>query len=413
MQKSTVAAALAAALFASAAPAAEVTLEVTVAAGDRDRPAGPVCVALTDAPAGRTVVIKGPDGREFPGQITGPSLHAAAGTKAELCFVAPAMKAGAKSVFVAAVSDGPASGDAFAWKDTPGEHADLSFAGRPVLRYMYKALDDGSKEAREKTYKPYHHLFSPDGKTLLTKGPGGQFTHHRGIYYGFNRVTYGEGKKADVWHCTGDAHQSHEKFVSSEAGPVLGRHVVEIGWRGVGKELFAREHRELTVYAVPGGHLVEFASRLEPVVSPVRLDGDPQHAGFQFRADNEVSAVTKKQTYYLRPDGPGKPGETRNWDPKSKKGPTNLAWNAMSFVLGGQRYTVAYLDKPTNPKEARFSERDYGRFGSYFEYDLTAEKPLRLNYRLWVIAGEAAGADVEAHSAAFTAPATTTLARRE
>jgi hypothetical protein len=158
---------------------------------------------------------------------------------------------------------------------------------------------------------------------------------------------------------------------------------------------------------------VEFASRLEPVVSPVRLDGDPQHAGFQFRADNEVSAVTKKQTYYLRPDGPGKPGETRNWDPKSKKGPTNLAWNAMSFVLGGQRYTVAYLDKPTNPKEARFSERDYGRFGSYFEYDLTAEKPLRLNYRLWVIAGEAAGADVEAHSAAFTAPATTTLARRE
>ncbi len=30
----------------------------------------------------------------------------------------------------------------------------------------------------------------------------------------------------------------------------------------------------------------------------------------------------------------------------------------MSVVVGGERYTVGYLDLPTNPKEARFSERD-------------------------------------------------------
>jgi len=39
---------------------------------------------------------------------------------------------------------------------------------------------------------------------------------------------------------------------------------------------------------------------------------------------------------------------------------------------------------PRNPKEARFSERDYGRFGSYFEYDLDEGKPLTVNYRLWL-----------------------------
>ena len=33
----------------------------------------------------------------------------------------------------------------------------------------------------------------------------------------------------------------------------------------------------------------------------------------------------------------------------------------MSFVLDGKRYSVVYLDHPDNPKEARQSERTYGR----------------------------------------------------
>ena len=30
---------------------------------------------------------------------------------------------------------------------------------------------------------------------------------------------------------------------------------------------------------------------------------------------------------------------------------------AISFVLGDQRYTGVYIDRPDNPKPARFSER--------------------------------------------------------
>jgi hypothetical protein len=45
----------------------------------------------------------------------------------------------------------------------------------------------------------------------------------------------------------------------------------------------------------------------------VTLDGDPQHAGFHFRADNEVAAKTSKQTVFTRPDGTDQPGKTRNW----------------------------------------------------------------------------------------------------
>src|SRR5687767_1895075 len=145
---------------------------------------------------------------------------------------------------------------------------------------------------REETYKVFHHVYSPDGSRLLTKGPGGQFTHHRGVYYGFNKVTYGDGKSCDIWHCSKDAHQAHEAFLASEAGPVFGRHRLSIRWNGVGKDEFARETRELTAWAVPGGILLDFVSSLEAKIGPVKLDGDPQHAGFHFRADNEVSAKT-------------------------------------------------------------------------------------------------------------------------
>jgi hypothetical protein len=282
----------------------------------------------------------------------------------------------------------------------------LRYGERPVLRYMYRKLDESSKEVREQTYKVYHHLFSPDGKQLVTKGPGGQYTHHRGLFYGFNRVSYDEGKaKADVWHCTGDAHQSHQEFLAAEAGPVLGRQRLKLHWHGPGRRAFAEEQRELTVYHLPGGQLVDFASHLTSKAGAVTLDGDPQHAGFHFRAANEVAAKTKGQTYYLRPDGAGKPGATRNWDAKSRDSKSvNLPWNAMSFVVGGQRYTAVYLDHPANPKEARYSERDYGRFGSYFEYQLTESKPLTVNYRLWLQNGEMKGEEAQSLSRDFVEP---------
>ena len=212
-------------------------------------------------------------------------------------------------------------------------------------------------------------------------------------------MTYDDGKKTDIWHCP-KASQQHEKFLDTEAGPVLGRQRVLIAWHGEKKEIFAHEERELTVYAVPGGRLVQFASRLIPVEGTVHLDGDPQHAGFHFRADQGVAEDKNKvQTIYIRPDGVGKPDETRNWDPRTKKGPVDLPWNAMSFVLNDKRYTAAYLDRPENPKEAHYSERDYGRFGSYFVADATKEKPVEVKYRLWLQDGQMTVAEVAAKSA--------------
>jgi len=390
-----------------------IVLQLTVFAGKHDRVNTPA-KALVTLPASmaevRSIVLKAPDGKEIVGQLTEPGLLSSSGqarkaeARREVHFIVPELKAGKSVTLEGTIKSGDkGTAEGFKWHDTAGDFSELRFGERPVLRYMYKALDESSPQARELTYKVFHHVFDPSGSRLVTKGAGGKYTHHRGLFYGFNKTTYGEGKRVDIWHCTGDTHQSHEGFVTVEEGPVVGRHRLAIDWHGVGKEVFAREQREMTVYNVPGGMLIEFASVLRSANGKIKLDGDPQHAGFHFRADDEVASKTEGQTYFLRPDGKGGLGETRNW-PGNKKH-VNLPWDAMSFVLGDKRYTAAYLDKPSNPKEARYSERPYGRFGSYFEYELDGSKELKVNYRICLQDGEMTGEEVAAKSADFVEPA--------
>jgi len=380
------------------------TIEITVEAGARDRRNTVVAVPVTiPAPSAgaATAILEDASGKTLQGQIA---------SGRELRFVLPELKAGASAAYkVTFIREPSRLDETFTWTDTEGNYTEASIGKRPVLRYVYKALDESSKDARTETYKIFHHLYDPKGEILVTKGPGSQFTHHRGIFFGFNKVTYGENKNCDVWHCSGDAFQSHEKFLVAEAGPVYARHRLAVAWHGVKKEVFATEERDLTVYSLPGGTLVEFVSEVTPVLAPVKLDGDPQHAGFHFRAAAEVAEKTSKQTYYLRPDGQDKFGATRNWP--AQKGHVDLPWDAMSFVINDQRYTVAYLDRPDNPKEARFSERDYGRFGSYFQKTLEKDGKLAVRYRLWLQTGEMKGDDIARLSADFVDPPKVTVKR--
>ncbi len=405
-------------LAAAPAPAASVYVcPIKLEAGKQDRKNEPVCVLLelpSTLAQARLAEVHGSQGAVLPGQLTDPGLLAEQKTAPEgkvareLHFILPQLKAGETVTFMVNIHSlqNPAAGTPlFSWHDTPGQYTELTFGTQPVLRYLYKAFDP---EKREETMKPYHHLYDPDGKRLLTKGPGGLYTHHRGIFFGFKSCKY-EGHDVDVWHCVKDkdgkqdSFQSHEKFLAEEAGPVLGRQRVEIAWHGYKQEVFAIEERELTVYYVPGGELVEFASVVRPTRGPVQLGGDPQHSGFHFRADDEVAKKTKDQTYFFNPNGATKHGVERNW-PQDKT-QVNLPWNAMSFVLGDTRYTAAYLDRPQNPKESRYSERTYGRFGSYFEVKVDKDHPLKVDYRLWVQKGEMTPEQVAALDAQLVDPA--------
>jgi methane monooxygenase PmoA-like len=405
---------VAACLAAGSAFGASSSFDLTVAAGRHERNNVPVRVPISGGQIGNeriaSVTLSRAHGQLIPAQWTGPSLTS--NSAGELHFILPHLAAGESLRLKATLSTQAARAGGFVWRDQPGHHTDLMFGERKIVTYHYERLDESTPASRVRTYKVFHHVFAPAGDRIVTGGlnddPKVHSPHHRGIFYGFNRITYGEGKRADTWHCVDGAFQQHERFLALEQGPVLARHRVEIGWHGK-DAAFADEERELTVYNVPGGHLIEFASRLRSTSGRVGIDGDPQHAGFQFRAHNDVDAYTTNETIFIRPDGIGVRGETRNWDPQTRRGPVNLPWNAMSFVLGGKRYTVAYLDRPENPKEARFSEREYGRFGSYFEYTIEKDKALTVNYRLWLQEGLMQPNEVAVLSDGFLEPVQVTM----
>ncbi|MBO53199.1 MAG: hypothetical protein CMJ69_20765 [Planctomycetaceae bacterium] len=399
-----------------AAPPIQIRLDVR--AGKHDRKQTPL-VASVALPISRIaaseVVLTDARGKRLPAQLTAPSLLDSKNRHAELHWILPGLKANSSTHFTAEIrarsqADRKVRGG-FSWRDAPGRHTDVMHGDRPVVRYMYKAYENDPAK-RDLDNKPFHHVFDPAGTRLLTKGTGGLYTHHQGLFYGFTRCTF-PGGKCNTWYCHEGEHELHREVLAEEAGTVLARHRTAIDWNDLKGKPFCREHRELAVFAVGGGTLIEWSSRLWSVRGTVTLDGDAQHAGFQFRADDEVAKrQSEKLVYYLRPDGKGEPGATRN--PVKGKGPedpankpmVNMPWNVMSFVLGPQRYSAVYIDSPRNPKPSFASERAYGRFGGWFGKRTLVEgkQPIDLVYRVWVQRGEMTAADANRLSADVSDP---------
>jgi hypothetical protein len=382
--------------------AADLSFTVEVAAGKVDRHNDPVRVPLT-LPAGKTfTALASLEGKELPVALATPQLGSTGKENAEAWMILPKLEAGKTATVKLTLREGKPQGP-LNWKKE-AERATLLNDSTPVLQYEHPVLDESKREA---TFKVYHHAYSPEG-VLLTKGVGGEFTHHRGLFYGFMKVSY-DKTTVDIWHCRKQTHQAHKAFLDESApNAVVGRHRVQIDWNGDGNKTFAVEERELAAFPLPGGTLIQFTSKLTPVVDEIKLDGDPQHAGFHFRASNEVAGKdARKTTVFIRPDGVGKPGTETNWP--GNKNHVNLPWLAMQFGIGKDRYTAAYLDLPTNPKEARFSERTYGRFGSYFVTTVTKDKPLLVRYRVWLQKGTMTPEAIEALSKAFVEPAAVTV----
>jgi hypothetical protein len=233
--------------------------------------------------------------------------------KAELWWVMPLVKANSKTVWTAALRRREkADKEVFSWRDKEGEYMDLLFGGRKTTRYMY-AYDTSTPQRVFETYKPLHHVFDAQGKNLLTNGPDGEhpytkgikFPHHRGIFIGWNRLEFGE-QRFDLWHMSGVA-QVHQKFLEMAAGPVLARSSSLINWNDKGGEAMIAEQRQVTVFRQnePTVLLLEFQSELKAVRGDVFLNGDPEHAGMQYRAHNDVATGDKevKATYLFHKDG--------------------------------------------------------------------------------------------------------------
>lgn len=274
----------------------------------------------------------------------------------------------------------PAFAGGYSFHDEKGQHLDVLRDGKIVARYMY-AHDKSTAERLHETYKPYLHVFDAEGKAPITKGPGGTFTHHRGIYIGWNKLNIA-GKIYDRWHMKG-GEQVHEKFLSQKADSESATFTSLVRWTGDGPEAILEEERTLTFLPAPAPAyaVIEMTSKLKAVGGETKLDGDPEHAGLQFRP---AEAVDRKVTTYVYP--------VENAEPHKDK---DYPWVGETFGLGGKQYSVVYLNHPENTKEASCSAyRDYGRFGFWFKGTIPAGGTQTLRARFIIAEGEMLSAEV-------------------
>jgi hypothetical protein len=267
------------------------------------------------------------------------------------------------------------------FKETKGQHLDVVRDGKTVARYMM-AHDKSTPERAHETYKPYLHIFDAAGSGPITKGAGGDFTHHRGIFLGWNKITV-NGKTYDRWHMKG-GDQVHERFLDQrvEGGTLSFTSLVK--WEGDAGGPPILE--DLRTFSFPPGTapfytVVDVTHQVKAIAGDTILSGDPEHAGLHYRPAQEVD---RTKTTYIYPIE--KADAHKDLD---------YPWFGESYTVGGKTYNVVYLNHPGNPKKARASAyRDYGRFGMFFDTSLKKDEVLTLKVRFLIGEGPLPSAEV-------------------
>jgi hypothetical protein len=304
------------------------------------------------------------------------------------------------------MAEGAASGVSagFSLKDDPGKALDIYLDGRLAARYMY-AHDNSTPERLHETYKPYLHVFDAQGQTPITKGPGGQYTHHRGIFIGWNKILF-KGKRYDRWHMKG-GEIIHRDFLQKAGSSRKAVFTSLTHWNDEAGQAIIQEERTMTFRRTrgPARLMIDFQAKLKAPNGDVFLDGDPEHAGIQYRPADEV---VRAETVYVFPREKANPKQDLDYP-----------WVGETYTLNGKRHSVVQMNHPDNPSGTKYSAyRDYGRFGAFFTKEIKAGGTLTVQYRFLIADGEMpATKQIQRHWDRFTgqqaaspAPKTTSVA---
>ncbi len=266
----------------------------------------------------------------------------------------------------------------FSIVEKSGETITVSYKSKPVVHLMTKN-DLSSKETAHDTYKVYLHVNDPTSPSrTITKGAGDKFTHHRGIYIGWSKTRIA-GKSYDTWHMKGFVRQVFNKMTHFKSGPDRASFTAHIKWVN-GDEILLSEERTFTIHkpANNGAFLIDKQSKITAAKADTELNGDPEHAGCQFRASAQV--VKNKSAKYIFPDGP--------MDQKSVIAARNLPWAAMTFKAHGNDYHVQHMTHSSVAKPVRYSAyRDYGRFGAFPVTKIKKGESATFKFRFYISPG--------------------------
>ena len=256
---------------------------------------------------------------------------------------------------------------------------------RPLLQYNYKTvpLPKGFLERVPRSSRKYarprsdyiHPLYGPDGE-ILTADFRPDHPHHRGIYWAWPEVQFGQQ--------LGDLHALQRVFarptgnVQIRQQPKYAELTAENLWKWEDKTPIVRELATIRVYApsAQGQQLVDLTFRFEGLVDGVTIAR--RHTNL-YGGLNIRLAKVKHLQFIHHADSPGS-------NPQR-------AWSDAVGVWPGGRRTIgmAVLEKRTNPcYPGDWIEYTYlPWFQPTFpaanqRYPLKPGQPLTLQYRLWI-----------------------------
>jgi hypothetical protein len=266
---------------------------------------------------------------------------------------------------------------------------EVQFDGKTVAAYL-TANDVSTPTRANETYKPYLRVVDPTNGQAITKGPGGTYTHHRGIFFGWMRVGLDQ-QRLDLWSM-GSGRQVHTGFKEQSAKDGSAKLVSLINWNDKKGQLIISEERTMILSqpSAPGFLRVDFLTTVKAEAGDLLLEADPEHGGVHYRAPQEVDA---SKTDYFFPVA--KPLPHKDVD---------YPWVGMNYTLGEKSYGVVQIDHPANPRGTKWSAyRDYARFGAYPHATLKKGETLSLKYRFIVSQGAIVSTEaIQAEQADFT-----------
>lgn len=282
--------------------------------------------------------------------------------------------------------------------------AEVTEAGRPVLRYNYQAVEPGDlvdrvsegnriyARARSDYIHPLHGL---SGETL-TRDWSVDHPHHRGIYWAWAEVDYGTNR--------GDLHALQKVFsrptgkLQLRGGPVFAQVEAENEWRWEDREPIVREQVLMRVYrATAQGRMIDVVFQFQALkdgVTVARRGTDKYGGCLNVRLQTPQAQVISTNTSDQEP--------RRAWSDLSGTFPGAAQPSGLTILQHGRNpdYPGDWVQFP----ELSWCQPTFPAAGR--RYPLSRTEPLVLRYRFWIHPGATPAKDIaEAQWDGYNSPA--------
>lgn len=350
-------------------------------------------------------------GTRISGRIVDAQTEPAENGQTRVTFIAHDLKAGIAHWFFLDTT-GQDAPDAGVELKRDGDNVNFFVKGKLLTRY----------DVTTGPNKPFFYpLNAPGGGQIVrhwpVETPGGETTdhpHHRGLWF-----THGKVNGVDFWTEVGKVGKTvHTGYEEVRSGPVYGLMRAKTDWVKPDGKKIAEDVRELRVYNVSNGALMDFSVTVKAVGEPM-VWGDTKEGTFALRlADSMRVAVEKGKVAEGHIVNSNDLKDAATWGKAAD-------WCDYYGPIDGKIVGVAIFDDLKNPRHpTTWHVRDYGLFAAnpFGLHDFDKKNPegsgdltvpegqsLTFRYRLFLHAGTTQEANVAAVWQAFSAPVTTQI----